>query len=275
MSPFPSRVGFFTFSVVALQWVLLINQVIAASPFSGERLGKYVGHPAFQWETTTTDHSTIYYEANTATVPRLHEIKESIEESRASVLRLIQVKEFRDRIYVFLVDSRARMKDLMGAEQFGGAIAKIRVVFAVVNASNNGCSTHEFCHVIASSVWGKPERWLDEGFASFSDVRWSNRDVVAAALADQHRLLPLRILAEDFLKYPEGITYIQASSFLAFVIDRYGMEKFRAVWRGGFKRMPKELGRTVEELEAEWRASLRLVTSQPSRQKRSERFPGF
>jgi hypothetical protein len=247
-------------SFVALQLLLLaVEQVIAGSLFGGESVGKYASHPAFQWQKATTEHFTIYYAANSATVPRLGEIKKSIEVSRASVLNLIQVKEFPDRIHVFLVDSRPRMKDLMGAEQFGGAIAKIRVVFAVVNATNNGCSTHEFCHVIASLVWCKPERWIDEGFASFSDERWRNRDMLAARLAAQGRLLPLKTLAEDFLKHPERVTYIESASFLGFVIERYGMETFKDVWKHGFKGLPKALGRSVPELEAEWRASLPSV----------------
>ena len=245
--------------------LLAAEQVVGGSLLGGDSVGKYAGHPAFKWQTTTTDHFTIYYEANSATVPRLDEIEKSIEVSRASVLSLLQVKEFPDRIHVFLVDSRPRMRDLMGAEQFGGAIAKTRVVFAVVNATNTGCSTHEFCHVIASSVWGKPERWIDEGFASFSDERWRNRDMLAARLAAQGRLLPLKNLAEDFLKHPEGVTYIESASFLGFVIERYGMEKFKDVWKGGFKRLPKALGRSVPELEAEWRASLPPVGEQPSR----------
>jgi hypothetical protein len=250
--------------LLAVQLLFLTaKQVVAGSLFGGESVGKYVNHPAFQWRTETTEHFKIYYESNTATVPRLDEIKKSIEASRASVLNLIQVKEFPDRIHVFLVDSRPRMKDLMGAEQFGGAIAKIRVVFAVVNATNNGCSTHEFCHVIASSVWGKPERWIDEGLASFSDERWRNRDALAARLGAQDRLLPLRTLAEDFLKHPEGVTYIESASFLGFIIEHYGMEKFKEVWKGGFKRLPKVLGGGTPELEAEWRANLPSVAEQP------------
>jgi hypothetical protein len=251
---------------LAIQLLLLTTgQAVAGSLFGGDSVGKYSDHPAFQWHTATTDHFTIYYEANSATVPRLDGIKKSIEASRTSVLGLIQVKEFPDRIHVFLVDSRPRMKDLMGAEQFGGAIAKIRVVFAVVNATNNGCSTHEFCHVIASATWGKPERWIDEAFASFSDERWRNRDMLAARLAAQGRLLPLRTLADDFLKHPEGVTYIESASFLGFVIERYGMEKFKDVWKGGFKSLSKVLGRSVPDLEAEWRASLPPVGKQPSR----------
>jgi hypothetical protein len=99
-------------------------------------------------------------------------MKDNVEASRTTVLRLIQAKDFSDRIHVFLVDSMPRMKELRGSAGCGGAIAKIRVVFEVVDATNNGYSTQEFCHAIASAKWGKPERWLDEGFADYSDERW-------------------------------------------------------------------------------------------------------
>ena len=235
----------------------------AWSFLGGDRLSKYAKHPAFHWQTTTTEHFTIYYETNTATVPRLDEIRASVELSRSNVLQLIRAQDFPDRIHVFLVDSLPRMKALRGSAGYGGAIAKIRVVFAVVNATNNGCSTHEICHVIASAVWGKPERWLDEGFASYSDERWVRRDVIAARFAAEDRLLPLETLARDFLKHPEELTYIQSSSLVGFVIKRHGLEKFKRIWRGGFERIPKVLGFDATELEREWRASLRSVATKP------------
>ena len=139
------------------QWLLLAVLLVETKPagagsfFGGDRLSKFANNRSFRWQTNVTDYFSIYYEAGSATVPRLQEITASIEASRASVLRLIQEKDFPDRIHVFLVDSKSRMKDLMGSTPYGGAIAKVRVVFAVVNATNNGCSTHEFCHVIAAA----------------------------------------------------------------------------------------------------------------------------
>ena len=232
---------------------MLMVVAVSAEAWSflgGDRLSKYAKHPAFHWQTTTTEHFTIYYETNTATVPRLDEIRASVELSRSNVLQLIGKQDFPDRIHVFLVDSLPRMKALRGSAGYGGAIAKIRVVFAVVNATNNGCSTHEICHVIASAVWGKPERWV-------------RRDVIAARLAAEDRLLPLEMLARDFLKHPEELTYIQSSSLVGFVIKRHGLEKFKRIWRGGFERIPKVLGFDATELEREWRASLRSVATKP------------
>jgi len=233
---------------------MLMLFAISADAWSflgGDRLSKYVRHPTFHWQTVTTEHFTIYYETNTATARRLDEIRASVELSRSNVLQLIRVQDFPDRIHVFLVDSLPRMKALRGSAGYGGAIAKIRVVFAVVNETNNGCSTHEICHVIASAVWGKPERWLDEGFASYSDERWVRRDVIAARLAADNRLLPPETLARDFAKHPEEVTYIQSSSLVGFVIQRHGMEKFKRIWRDGFESIPKALGLGVDGLEVE------------------------
>jgi hypothetical protein len=242
--------------VTALLLVLATDLSYAGSLFGGDRLSKFTNNRAFRWQTNSTEHFTIYYEAGSATEPRLKEIVASVEASRASVLRLMQQEDFPDKIHVFLVDSKSRMKDLMGATPYGGAIAKIRVVFAVVNSTNNGCSTHEFCHVIAAATWGKPERWIDEGFASYSDERWRNRDEIVAQLAAQNRLLPLKTLAKDFLKHPDEVTYYESASFLGFVIERYGWDKFKRIWRGGYKSIPKVLGRSIADVEAEWRGSL-------------------
>lgn len=230
---------------------------LAAAPgFGGARLGQFTNHKAFHWRTATNRNFSFYFEAGSAAEPRVAEIEASAEAARASVLRLMGEADFPDRIHVFLVDSKPRMKELMGGTGYGGAIARLRVVFAIVNSTNNGCSTHEFCHVIAGATWGKPERWIDEGFATYADERWRQRETIVGRLGAQGRLLPIRVLAEDFLKHPETVTYLESASLLGFVIERYHWDKFKAIWRGGLRSLPRVLGRDLETLEAEWRATL-------------------
>ena len=76
---------------------------------------------------------------------------------------------------------------------------------------------------------------------------------------DASEYLPATIEADlvlDFLKHPDDLTYHESASFLGFVIERYGWDKFKAIWRGGYQSIPKVLGRSMSELETEWRASL-------------------
>src|SRR5690349_1200606 len=102
------RLRFDWLTVAALLLMLAPELTYAGSLFGGDRLSKFTNNRAFRWQTNSTEHCTIYYEAGSATEPRLKEIVASVEASRTSVLGLIQQKEFPDQIHVFLVDSKSR-----------------------------------------------------------------------------------------------------------------------------------------------------------------------
>jgi hypothetical protein len=239
--------------------LLLVSAPFAGAALFGNSLNTYAKHPGFAWRIATASNLTVYFEANTRAERELAQLQARFARSVRAVGELLQAPPYRKRIHVFVVESKERKQALMGDPGWGGAIPKLNVVFGVFNERGDGCSTHEFCHVIAGNLWGRPERWIDEGLATCSDERWRERVHRAAGeLASQGRLLGLEVLFREFLKHPEDVAYVQAGSFTRFLHETYGTAALKRIWRGGHARISKATGHPIDELEREWRA---VITS--------------
>jgi hypothetical protein len=79
--------------------------------------------------------------------------------------------------------------------------------------------------------------------------------------------LPLRI---EEITYSDGWTYTIAGSFVRFLIEEYGLDKFRAVYAktplapllrdpGPPARWVAVYGLTIEELDSKWKAKLAMI----------------
>src|SRR5436190_22655142 len=125
-------------------------------------LSEYRDHRNFRWEESRTEHFSIYFDRGSTAEAQISRIQQSLENSFTNLLSFLELASndySRKPIHVFLVESHEKMELLVGHQQWGGAVPRIRVISAVVNARGNGCSTHEVCHVVANNAWGKPERW--------------------------------------------------------------------------------------------------------------------
>lgn len=231
-------------------------------------LDRYVNNKEFSWEMESTTNFIIYFEENTRAAREIDQLKAKFERSLRTVKQLLGATNYLPRTRVFVVDSKERKKQLMGDDGWGGAIPKLHVVFCVFNKHGNGCSTHEICHVVARNLWGKPERWIDEGLATYADGRWRDRVHGASReLEASGRLLSLEQLFKEFPKHPEEVGYVQAGSFVAFIHAEYGMEVVRKIWQSGHVHIPQITGRKLRELEIDWhkRVQAELSASQEAK----------
>jgi hypothetical protein len=117
---------------------------------------------------------------------------------------------------------------------------------------------------MAHDAWGSPpEWWLGEGVAVASG-RWNGVDVdlYTKCLSTAGKLMPLRMIVPDLRNPSEETTrvaYPEAGSFVRFLIERYGREKVARIYSAGASAVPAVYGRSLVELEAEWRQHLGAV----------------
>jgi len=52
---------------------------------------------------------------------------------------------------------------------------------------------------------------------------------------------------------------MQSGSFVQFLYENYGREKFRRLWEHGVTHLPEITGKCYQEIETEWRAFLQSV----------------
>lgn len=124
---------------------------------------------------------------------------------------------------------------------------------------------HEITHLVAGQSRGAPGGFLDEGLAVFvqekfklpgdrsfpnmgrdvheETVRWSRQYDRLVPLAETHQA---RWLAGG----PRDLIYLQAGSFVRFLVETQGLEKFMSLYEGqGYVAV---YGRELGALEKEW-----------------------
>jgi hypothetical protein len=90
------------------------------------------------------------------------------------ILELLGEQSYSEKIHIFAVGSRARMKALIGRESNGHAFTDDQTVCCVFSDKIRAGGAHELMHVITWNRWGrmKPDRaWLSEGLAVYAEEK--------------------------------------------------------------------------------------------------------
>lgn len=225
----------------------------------------------FTWISKSSVNFNYYFEPGTPAERDYERISERMEKSHASLEKLLG-GSFGEKTESFIVDSRARMKQLIGEEgngfAFGSvnpATSKTEYVTAMVYSDTiKAVGAHETCHALAHLLWGKPRGlWLDEGLAVYSDDQWNGLPLhpVAKVLLDKGHLLPIGDLLDDnwIKKYPDMVTYPELGSFVKFLYEKYGLDAVKNLWQHGAKNAESAFGKNISALETEWRTELAKV----------------
>lgn len=124
---------------------------------------------------------------------------------------------------------------------------------------------HEITHALSRELvpnGGQTNTLLSEGLATWTTGGHYGLEPVhemAAAVARSPAYVPLADLLTDFRAAQHEIAYIEAASFVGWIIERWGLETFKRLY--GHATTPHlVLGRTYDELEQEW---LRWLSAQP------------
>ena len=132
------------------------------------------------------------------------------------------------------------------------------------------CYPHEVIHAVTYAM-GRPPALFEEGIAVAYDWRFALEEGEVHALAQgrlvQQRLFPLHsiLTTREFKAYDSPTVYIEAGSFVKYLMDTYGPDKMRSLFTVPRYSDSREIeiafkalyGRSISEMEDEWRAFLR------------------
>ena len=214
----------------------------------------------FTWApTTTTEHFDSYAEVGSRAERDLPAFQIEAERTWGDVLEFIGEERYDERVSIFLVDSRQRMKDLIGLSINATGFYKTNVVCLVAGALPPATVGHELVHVIATNEWGTPDRWINEGFAVAFDGRILEYEIddLAKYLLERGLLPSLDDLTRRFSRLPNRASYPAAGSFVKYMLDTYGLAAVRQVWKEGRRALPSATGVTSHDLEQHWLAAVR------------------
>jgi hypothetical protein len=125
--------------------------------------------------------------------------------------------------------------------------------------------SHQVLHQATENPYGGAPPWFDEGLAVHNqEVRDRDFDDLVARAAKENRLIPLEALESSFPADPGQalLSYAQSRDMVEHIIDTYGAGKLQELVAAFAAATPVDqavrqvLGRTVDELDAEWRKGL-------------------
>lgn len=186
--------------------------------------------------------------------------------------RALGVRE-NERVTAYFFRSTTEKRALMGAARVYIAKPWRRESYLQLAGLPHPVLAHELAHVVARHASGGlfgvpgrlfgliPEPTLVEGLAVALEPR--SRDELTphqwAKAAKAAKIAPplSQLLGPRFLSQNQALAYTLAGSFLRYVLDTYGAEKVRAIYRSG--DVASTLGRRFDELERSWEAALESV----------------
>lgn len=187
------------------------------------------------------------------------------------------------RIYVY-----ASTQDMRSALQSnevewvgGQAWPGLGVIIAAIEPDNlaevQRIIPHELSHQVLSQATDNPyggvPLWFDEGMAvHVQETRDSDFDSLIDRAAREGRLIPLQALASSFPADPAQarLSYAQSRDVVEYIIGAYGPSAVQDLVTAFTAAVPADealqtaLGRSVDELDAEWRATLPRAEMQPT-----------
>ena len=209
------------------------------------------------WTKITTETKTInnitYYFPSEVEIPRrnlaIEECQKAIEEN----LKLIGETEFNNIIDVEFLRTRKEMLKYGGMAAQGLALPESDVLFSLLKDKGSPIK-HEMMHMITMYKWGTPptsSTWMNEGLATYAGgtcFKYSLEEIYKYFIQSD-KLIAMDKLSQDFYKNPDMIAYTQSAFICKFLIENYGILKFKELWKNGYEKLNEIYGFGSQTLE--------------------------
>lgn len=250
------------------------------------------------WLTRETTHFCIHYRPDSEAARDIETIAAYLDQKFAQICEILEV-EYENKISYFIYSSAEDLKKNVDQETWGFAVGEYEAIayfYPTMRGydSRLGGFGHEVVHIIVYWTMGVRElHFIDEGIAEAIDkysLLWSRPSVLwvhwrAASVMKRGSLLSISQLSDNkFFRdvrfnrelYRTYYLYDQCGSFVRYLIDRYGIEKFKIFlpaakedsYQAAFQNV---YGLSIHDFEEDWHEFLQdYLTSEPSNPSTSE-----
>jgi len=105
-----------------------------------------LSNSAYKWQKDSTDNFNYYYDPITMSQEYVDSAKIYFERNYPKLLKFLGIKEYRNKLNLFMVESRPKMKNIIGMETNGIANAKDNTVYSLFNANVKSGNTTKCCY---------------------------------------------------------------------------------------------------------------------------------
>ena len=208
-----------------------------------------------------TEHFVIYYTPGTPEARDMTLIANDHEWRYKQLMEFLQVRS-KDKIRSYIYPDVETRKKLIGAGQTTIANPIHREIHLVYGSFPDPILKHELTHVMSSEFGMRvlrvsPKVGLIEGLAvaadwsganGFTPHQWSKSMFIKGAAPDVKEIIGL-----GFWYAPQQKSYTVMGSFCRYLIDNYGIEKFKSLYQSGDFSV---YGMSLDALVSEWRKFL-------------------
>jgi len=229
----------------------------------------------FTWTVSDTQHFSFHYAPGTA-AERDRSLIGGLAEAAFRRTRRALSAEFDGEMKIYLVPRVF----WQGAATYGDKVQLISYLDRnYTDVETWSYFTHEGTHALAQDLIqpkeeGGPDGVLVEGlavWASGGHYGVESIDAWAAVTAASDEYIPLpKLRAGPFYDFQHEISYLEAGSFVKFLVERYGWDKMRELYgqaTGKADQDEKLVGRLYakgyDALEADWLAYLKSLSPTP------------
>lgn len=268
--------------------ILVASLIVAACSATNEHdsppMGKFgkaaLAHPRFVWDSIPSAGFTLYIpRGNSYAAARASEYRAEVEDGIAHALTILGERSYPAHLQIFVLGSREDVKAVTGNSWNGWTDAAGNNAAVVARPECRPVFKHEIMHAVSLSLWGNPlgpegdpfpprdpalmrqGGWLREGIAAAAEdlyVTYSYRGMAAQWLAEG-TILPLDTLVHRFYEVDDLAGYLQSGGLVNYLLEQYGSQRFRIVWRDGAGAFERAYGRTASQIESEWHTWLRAT----------------
>lgn len=172
-------------------------------------------------------------------------------------LSIIGENNFTTKYRIQFIDSEDEMEKYTGGRTYGGyADHPNHIVYISFKKEEIGPIKHELMHMISMSTWGFPPKsttWMNEGLSTYAANYCSGYTVeeLYAYYLSNNMLISIDSLVDNFYKNKHVICYHQSAFIVQFLLEKYGIEKFKRLWQSGFQDFEKVYGFSFKKLESD------------------------
>jgi len=172
-------------------------------------------------------------------------------------LSIIGENNFTTKYRIQFIDSEDEMERYTGGRTYGGyADHPNHIVYISFRKEEIGPITHELMHMISMSSWGFPPKsmtWMNEGLSTYTANYCSGYtvDELYRFFLSKNMLFSMDSLTINFYKNKDMIAYHQSAFIVQYLLDNFGITKFKELWQAGFQDFDKIYGFSFEKLESD------------------------
>lgn len=202
------------------------------------------------WETYESKHYIFNYEKNSYAKRYINEISVIQEKCYLEIIKTLNI-EFKKKIEYFLCSTPEMVGFLYGDnEPCNGLAVEPNKIYAVYNEEVKCIGIHEDAHIISYSIGHPNSAALREGFAMYFDKGWwniSNYDCCKLYLENDTYCSVIDLINNDiFYEIPCEISYPIMGAFTAYLIEKFGIDKYIEFYKNTKEISNLEIGKIFE-----------------------------